>query len=358
MGSVFFMGKFGVDGGVDGSPSLTSIEICAGAGGQALGLERAGFHHLAVIEVEDWPVETLRVNREQAPGPLGTWPVFHMDVHDFDGKPYRNQVDLFAGGVPCPPFSIAGKQLGAEDERDLFPQALRLVDEIQPKAVLLENVKGLGQKRFDSYRAQIIERLEALGYTVHWELFQAADFGVPQLRPRFILVAIQNEYASAFDWPKPLSERRTVGDALRHLMGENGWPGADNWAARAQEVAPTLVGGSKKHGGPDVGPTRAREAWKKLGVKGSSIAEDAPGADFPVSDPENMPRLTVAMGGVIQGFPEDWKWMGGKTAQWRQVGNAFPPPMAEAIGKSIASALQDTATLRRPLIREDQHESA
>ena len=320
--------------------ALTSIEICAGAGGQALGLEAAGFHHLAVVEIEDWPVQTLRKNREEKEGPLGGWPVVHMDVHDFDGTPYRGKVDLFAGGVPCPPFSIAGKQLGADDERDLFPQALRLVAEIQPKAVMLENVKGLGQKRFDSYRQQIIDQLDELGYETHWELFQAADFGVPQLRPRFILVAIRKEFADHFEWPQPAAERKTVGEALHHLMGENGWPGVDDWANKANSVAPTLVGGSKKHGGADVGPTRSREAWKKLGVKGSSIAEDAPGPDFPVGDPDNMPRLTVAMGGVIQGFPENWEWMGGKTAQWRQVGNAFPPPMAQAIGESIRRCLE------------------
>lgn len=336
MGRVISM----ADTDVSRVPALTSIEICAGAGGQALGLEAAGFHHLAVIEIEDWPVETLRKNREEKSGPHGTWPVFHMDVHDFDGTPYRGQVDLFAGGVPCPPFSIAGKQLGADDERDLFPQALRLIEEIQPKAVLLENVKGLGQRRFDEYRERIIEKLDDLGYETHWELFQAADFGVPQLRPRFILVAIKREYAHYFEWPTPSPERKTVGEALHHLMSERGWPGAEEWARNADSVAPTLVGGSKKHGGADVGPTRAREAWRKLGVKGTSIAEEAPGPDFPVGDPEQMPRLTVAMGGVIQGFPEDWEWMGGKTAQWRQVGNAFPPPVAQAIGQSIRECLQ------------------
>ncbi|WP_169872692.1 DNA cytosine methyltransferase [Corynebacterium cystitidis] len=320
-------------------PSLTSIEICAGAGGQALGLERAGFDHAAVVEIEPWACETLRLNRGIDSGSEVQWPVYEMDVHDFDGTPWSGKIDLLAGGIPCPPFSIAGKQLGADDERDLFPEALRLVEEIDPPSVLLENVKGLGQKRFDSYRAQIIQRLNNLGYSVFWDLFQAADFGVPQLRPRFILVALKTEYEEYFAWPKQQVEQVPVGQALHHLMAENGWPGADQWAKQADTVAPTLVGGSKKHGGPDVGPTRAREAWRKLGVRGSSIAEEAPGPDFPVNDPGNLPRLTVAMGGVVQGFPEDWIWAGGKTAQWRQVGNAFPPQVAEAIGRAIASAL-------------------
>ena len=320
-----------------GSSTLTSFEICAGAGGQALGLERAGFHHAAVVEIDNWAAETLRLNRgSDCPHP---WNVLEMDVHDLDGTHWRNQIDLFAGGVPCPPFSIAGKQLGADDERDLFPQALRLIKEINPRAVMLENVKGLAQRRFDSYRAQILKELRNLGFKAHWDLIQAADFGVPQLRPRFILVALQEEIADAFEWPTPSAKRISVGEALHHLIGSRGWPGADEWARTASEVGPTLVGGSKKHGGPDVGPTRAKEAWRKLGIKGTSIAEEAPGPDFPMGDPENLPRLTVQMGGVVQGFPEDWIWAGGKTAQWRQVGNAFPPPVAEAIGLAVKRAL-------------------
>ncbi|WP_235933478.1 DNA cytosine methyltransferase [Corynebacterium qintianiae] len=313
------------------------MEICAGAGGQALGLERAGFTHDAVVEIDKWAAETLRLNRGSDTS--HPWNVLEMDVHNLDGTQWRDQIDLFAGGVPCPPFSIAGKQLGADDERDLFPQALRLIEEINPRAVMLENVKGLAQKRFDNYRNQIIERLTALGYRVFWDLFQAADYAVPQLRPRFILVALKNDLAMHFSWPEPSAHQVHVGPALHHLMAARGWPGADEWARNAAAVAPTLVGGSKKHGGADVGPTRAKEAWKKLGVKGTSIAEEAPGPDFPVDDPDILPRLTVQMGGVIQGFPEDWKWAGGKTAQWRQVGNAFPPPVAEAMGLAVKQAL-------------------
>ena len=114
---------------------LTSVEICAGAGGQALGLSMAGFHHLVLVEYEKEYCEVLKMNRPD-------WNVVCADVHDFDGTPYKG-VDLFAGGVPCPPFSAAGKQLGKDDERDLFPEAIRLIREIEPKAVMLENVRGI-----------------------------------------------------------------------------------------------------------------------------------------------------------------------------------------------------------------------
>mgnify|MGYP001941465655 CR=1 FL=1 len=316
---------------------FTSIELCAGAGGQALGLELAGFSHLAAVENDKWACETLRANRDHRYlAKAKRWNVQEMDLHDFDGGQFHG-VDLVAGGVPCPPFSVAGKQLGAEDDRDLFPKALEIVRDSNPKAVLLENVRGLSQPRFESYRAEIIEQLRQMGYSSSWKLLNSSDYGVPQLRPRFILVALKDEYAKYFSWPEPVASTPTVGQALFELMAANGWKGAATWAEGASKIAPTLVGGSKKHGGPDVGPTRARAAWARLGVKGSSIAEEALSEDAPV---DAVPRLTVAMGGVIQGFPSNWKFLGGKTAAWRQVGNAFPPPVARAIGERIAAALR------------------
>lgn len=315
---------------------LVSLEICAGAGGQALGLEQAGFRHVGAVENDEHACQTLRINRDHdGLAPEHRWNVMEMDVHDLDGRDYQG-IDLFAGGVPCPPFSIAGKQLGADDERDLFPKALEIVADARPRAVLLENVRGLSQPRFASYRKQILDRLNELGYYTEWHLIHAAEHGVAQLRPRFVLVAVEKKYEKGFVWPEANPNPPTVGEVLRDQMASNGWPGADAWAQRADGIGPTLVGGSKKHGGPDVGPTRAREGWAKLGVKGSSIAEEAPAPDFPLDE---MPRLTVKMGALIQGFPPEWEFYGRKTAAWRQVGNAFPPPVARALGLSIKNAI-------------------
>ena len=315
---------------------FTSLEICAGAGGQALGLEQAGFYHVCTVENDRDACNTLRLNRDNdLVAAKQRWNVREDDVHNLNGADFKG-VDLVAGGVPCPPFSIAGKQLGADDERDLFPKALEIIALADPKAVLLENVKGLSQPRFKNYRESVLNELYRLGYEPHWRLIYASEHGVPQLRPRFVLVAVKQEYAPFFHWPEPQGEAPTVGETLYAEMASQGWPGAESWAARANKIAPTLVGGSKKHGGPDVGPSRAREAWAKLGVKGSSIAEYPPAADDPVDQP---PRLTVAMGALIQGFPPEWKISGKKTAAWRQVGNAFPPPVARALGASILNAL-------------------
>jgi DNA (cytosine-5)-methyltransferase 1 len=313
---------------------LTCLEICAGAGGQSLGLEQAGFIHEAVVELDPDACETLRLNRG------AEWKVVEDDVHNLDGRPYTG-IDLFSGGVPCPPFSIAGKRLGQDDDRDLFPEALRLVRETRPRAVLLENVPGLATSRFGSYRAQVLAQLHTLGYQTWWDLVQASEHGVPQLRPRFVLVAMKDPWAGHFRWPEPSPyPPPTVGNTLRDLISAGGWPGADEWLDKARGTGPTIVGGSKKHGGPDLGPTRAREAWRKLGVDGLGIANEPPGPDFPIG---RLPKLTTRMVARIQGFPDTWGFSGRKTAAYRQVGNAFPPPVAKAMGEAIRDALNATA---------------
>ena len=311
---------------------LTALDLCTGAGGEAVGVEAAGFGCAAAVEIDPAACQTLRDNR---PG----WRVLEMDVHDFEGGDYSG-VDLVAAGVPCPPFSIAGKQLGHEDERDLFPEALRVIAGAKPAAVLLENVRGFAASKFDGYREWLVAELDRLGYGAVYDVLNASDYGVPQLRPRFVLVAIRHRYFPRFRWPETQGEPPTVGDTIGELMASGGWPGADRWREGAQGIAPTLVGGSKKHGGPDLGPTRARREWKALGVDGLGVWDGPPGPLFPA---DGMPRLTVEMCARIQGFPPDWRFAGRKTAAYRQVGNAFPPPVAQAVAESIAAALHGRA---------------
>lgn len=312
-------------------------EFCVGGGGQALGLEAAGFDCSLAVEIDAQCCTTLRLNRPQ-------WDVRQDDMRTFDASRWRN-VDLFAAGVPCPPFSIAGKQLGANDDRDMFPSALRLIETIRPRAVLLENVPGLASDKFSTYRKDLAESLRSLGYESDWKVLQAADFGVPQLRPRFILVALPLDKMRFFQWPEPQVRRVTVGDTLYDLMAARKWKGAANWKKQAQSIGPTIVGGSKRHGGPDLGPTRARKQWLQLSVDGSGVADDAPSEDFPV---DGFPRLTIRMAARIQGFPDFWKFSGRKTAAYRQVGNAFPPPVASAVGSAIADALDRKYPKRPP----------
>lgn len=306
---------------------LTCVEICAGAGGQAIGLDLAGFEHIALVEYEPEYCDVLKSNKPD-------WNVICADVHDFDGTPYKN-VDLFAGGVPCPPFSVASKQLGKDDERDLFPEAIRLIKEMMPKAVMLENVRGFLDPKFSEYREQILTAIKDLGYDVQIKLLNASDYGVPQLRPRVIIVGIRNDITSSFIYPQAQNDDApTVGETLENLMGANGWKQLDEWVAKANKIAPTIVGGSKKHGGPDLGPVRSRKAWAELGVNGNGIANEAPEADF-----VGMPKLTKEMIALLQGFPPEWDFGKRKTAACRMIGNAFPPPVAKAVGEEIKRCL-------------------
>lgn len=389
---------------------LTSIEICAGAGGQAIGLHQAGFKHLALVEIDKYAVKTLEWNVEHRQN--WSWEqrfcdVISDDVNNFRpipsemhpgsglNKPVkflgrqlrRGDLDLLAGGVPCPPFSHAGKQLGKDDERDLFPRMLELVDELHPKAVMIENVRGIKDAKFVDYRTYIEARLAGgrakrpetgleedfvgMGYEIcEWEVLEASDFGVPQLRPRAVLVAIRADVLGdiKFVWPTPAGGVYSVFAALEMSMKErykpyismggeiggiasgclNRWVREASKAALEKKdggIAPTLVGGSKKHGGADLGPSRAKAAWKTLGVSGMGVANNHEQGEKKKSQGRDLfgpggPMLTVEQAAIIQGFPEEWEFTGGKTAQYRQIGNAFPPPVAAAVGKAIADVLR------------------
>jgi DNA (cytosine-5)-methyltransferase 1 len=216
---------------------------------------------------------------------------------------------------------------------------IQFVDALRPKAVMFENVKGILSPRFDEYRLKLSDELNRLGYVSEWKILQASHFGVPQYRPRAILVAMQRKHWTNFAWPigKPTSS--TVGAKLKKLMGANNWSGLDDWRNRANAIAPTIVGGSKKHGGPDLGPARSKQAWLELGVDGSKIAEAAPAKFF-----MGTPQLTTQMVARLQDFPADWKFFGPKTVAYRQIGNAFPRSVAFAVAVQIKIALGGAAS--------------
>jgi DNA (cytosine-5)-methyltransferase 1 len=298
-------------------------------------LEQAGIAPVALVEMDVAACQTLRANRPH-------WNVHEGDVRAVNGRAFRG-VDILAGGVPCPPFSIAGHRLGSEDERDLFPEMLRLAQEAAPAALLVENVAGFAWGRFDAYRSAFLKELGKLGYISSWKIIQAAAFGVPQLRPRFILVALRPRAARRFRWPDKTSTPQSVGATLRDLMAARGWPGAERWIERASGIAPTLAGGSRKHGGPDLGPTRAKRQWASMGIDALGVADEPPPPDFPL---DGTPKLTVRMVARLQGFPDSWEFVGRKTAAYRQIGNALPPPVAAAVGGAIHAAIHGVLARR------------
>ncbi|GII94863.1 DNA cytosine methyltransferase [Sinosporangium siamense] len=359
----------------------TSVEICAGAGGQALGLHNAGFRHRALIEFDPHACRTLESNLDKLGG-AEVCKVHELDLKNFTRRPKTRQeqfdiedlgfepgeITLLAGGVPCPPFSLAGKQLGRDDERDLFPVMLDMAEALQPRAIMIENVRGLLEPshRFAGYRAEIIRTLSMMGYvSSEWALVEARNFGVPQLRPRAILIAIREEDSPYFSKELPKGDPKnvvTVAEALKESMhqrlkalGSEGKRLYKQWLEKAESgsIAPTLVGGSKKHGGADLGPSRAKKAWEALGIDGHGVADEELKDKARDLLGERGIKLTVSQAAIIQGFPPDWEFSGRKTAAYRQVGNAFPPPVAEAMGRAIIEALRRSDAKEEPPVSAD-----
>ncbi|MFC4035746.1 DNA cytosine methyltransferase [Streptomyces polygonati] len=312
---------------------FSSLEICSGAGAQALGLERAGFDPVMLIDSKDVACKTVIRNRPH-------WDVRCLDVVDFDPAehPETYDVDLLSGGLPRVKAAAAVGPTEDDPERNLLRAAIWLLTSVRPKALLLENVPALVEK--DEYaedRSWITKELAHAGYTAYWKVLNASEFGVPQNRKSGFLIALAEPFHAAFSWPEP-SDRPapTVGETLGASMAAHGWPGAERWAKQADRIGPALVGGSDHRGGGDLGPTGSKRAWAALGVDGNSLANELPNADFPA---DAVPKLTVRQAAMIQCIPEDWIIEGRKTAAYRQIGHAMPPPLAEAVGRAVASAL-------------------
>ncbi|MFF4163467.1 DUF6339 family protein [Streptomyces sp. NPDC001741] len=315
-------------------PRLRSVEVCAGCGAQALGLERAGFDPVLLVDSKQDACSTIKANRPN-------WDVVCMDIAEF--RVFKRQdvigVDLLSGGLPRVKSSASGGRDEDTDERAVLRATINLARVIRPKAVLLENVPDLVESpHFEADRLWIAETLATAGYGCYWAVLNAADFGVPQNRRSGFLVALQEPYRSRFAWPLPVEGKTPlVGQVLKPSMSARGWPGAEGWAKRAHRLAPALVGGSDRRGGADLGPTGSKRAWEALGVDGSSLGNEPPGPDFPVG---GLPKLTVEQAALVQSIPEGWLFNGGKTSRYRQIGHAMPPPLATAVGQAVAAALR------------------
>ncbi|KJC62859.1 hypothetical protein TZ00_18330 [Agreia bicolorata] len=304
------------------------MDISGGAGGLSLGLEEAGFTPLLVVEANPDARETIRANRD--------WPIEPVMSEFLAEGLASRRVTLFAGNVSSAGISVAGVSQEAY-ARVEYMQILGLIRRIRPTAVLLINVSGLMSARFAKLRAEIDGILVDDGYRPAWSVLDSADYGLAQSRRRAVLVAIQADAFSRFVWPAPIGPPPSVGEALLPLMSANSWPGAKQWARLARGVAPTIVGGSKLHGGADLGPSRTKDIWYSLGVDGSGIADKPPSPDMPI---RASPRLTNPMLAALQGFPDNWIFEGKKTSVYRQIAGAFPPPTAVAIGRELMEALR------------------
>lgn len=310
---------------------LTAFELCAGGGGQAAGLAKAGFRHVGLLEREKAPCKTLRA----VFGPEHVIEASLVGYEPGDVGP----IDLLAGGVPCQPFSQAGEQNGEHDDRDLFPEALRLVKRLRPRAVMLENVRGILFASNDGYRARILSKLSRMGYRWDWWELNCADFGVPQRRRRAILVAFREPAAWAY-----FRRLKSVGDfaeepvtmavALESYLRSRGFDPTPELIERMQQVAPTVIGGSLQKQSSDLGQEKTRKEWIEMGFVGKRWGVAAPGHEH-VGDV--MP--TNEMMALLQAFPSGWPFQGKPRDVNRQIANAFPTPVAFRLGLAVAEAL-------------------
>lgn len=322
----------------------TDIELFAGAGGLALGLEQAGFDGLAYVEMNDDACETLRRNR---PG----WNVIEGDVHEIDFRRYDGQVDLVSGGFPCQAFSMAGKRLGFGDIRGtLFAEVIRCANETHPKMLLMENVKGLlshdGGRTFETIRHEV----EKAGYSLQWKILNASYHGVGQARERIVMIGIRDDLSGkiSFEYPEPDDRQMTLRDALDGVPDSPGVsysekkakvldlvPPGGCWIDLPQDIAREYMKSSYDSPGGKRGMAR-RLSWDRPCL---TLTTSPSQKQTERCHPDETRPLTVREYARVQSFPDDWEFAGGIGSQYRQIGNAVPVEMARRIGVQIVKAL-------------------
>lgn len=321
---------------------VTAVELFAGAGGLALGLELAGIKTLEYIEFDKACCETLRANRPE-------WNVVCDDIHNVDFKAYRGKVDIVTGGFPCQAFSFAGKKLGFEDTRGtLFHEFARCVKEINPKIFLAENVKGLVAHDKGRTLSTIIDVFEDLGYTTQHQVLNAAYHGVGQKRERIVIIGIRNDLNIQFTYPKPEEKMTTLRQALKDCPPSIGEeysekkrkvlelvPPGGCWVDLPEEVAKVYMGKSYYSGGGRRGMAR-RISWDEPSL---TLTCSPSQKQTERCHPDETRPFTVREYARIQSFPDDWKFCGGITDQYKQIGNAVPVEMARRIGVELKKAI-------------------
>lgn len=330
----------------------TSIELFAGAGGLALGLEQAGFEHLLLSELNKDACATLRVNRPQ-------WNVIEGDVANIDFREFEGKVDLLTGGFPCQAFSFAGKRLGFEDARGtLFFEFARAVKEVQPLVCVGENVRGLLQHENGKTIAGMISVLEDLGYTViPPKLLKAIFYNVPQKRERVLIVGLRKDANLKFNWPLENNKIYALRDALKagDLFDTDVPKSAGQAYPKSKKEIMDLVppGGYWRDLPVDLQKSYMKGSFHLTGGKtgmARRISWDEPCLTLTCSPaqkqterchPDETRPFTVREYARIQTFVDDWKFEGPLTSQYAQIGNAVPVNLAKSVGMEIVKTLNE-----------------
>ncbi len=338
--------------------NYTSLELFAGAGGLAIGMEKAGFDSMLLNEIDKDACKTLRTNRPQ-------WNVVEGDVSQVNFSAYQDKVDILAGGFPCQAFSYAGKKLGFEDTRGtLFFEFARAVQETNPKVILAENVRGILKHDHGKTIETITSIIDELGYTlVSPRVLKAIFYQVPQKRERLIIVGIRKDLAPQveFCWPSPYSRIMTMKDALKagELFATDvpASPG-QTYPKRKAEILSLIPQGGYWRDLPDELQQEYMQKSYFLGGGKTGMARrlawDEPSLTLTCAPaqkqterchPEETRPLTVREYARVQTFPDDWSFSGSLTAQYKQIGNAVPVNLAYAISRSLIELLNDIEKL-------------
>lgn len=399
--------------------TLKTVELFAGAGGLAIGMAKAGFDHHTVVEWDSNAVDTLRRNQTDGVWPARDWRIYSGDVHEFDFRELRDEVQIVSGGPPCQPFSVGGKHGGQNDRRNLWPEAVRAVREIRPQAFVFENVKGLLRQRWANWFQYIVRQLKyptvlprgdedwqdhdahlqdletsgkfgGLRYNVIFKLLNAADYGAPQRRERVVIVGVRSDLGVEYHFPHTTHSE----DALLY----DKWVSGDYWERHRVPKSkrlemPQRLRGRIERLAPIFRPMEG-EAWRtvrdaigdlpriNVGQTSRKIANHFlnPGArSYPghTGSPWDEPAKTLKAGdhGVpggentlrledgsvryfsvrecarLQTFPDDWTFEGSWTESMRQLGNAVPAALAEAVGRHLAEVITPVSELSTALDR-------
>lgn len=319
---------------------ITVVELFAGAGGLALGLEKAGLKTILLNEIERDCVDTLKRNRPH-------WNVVHSDVSKVDFSPWKGKVDVVTGGFPCQAFSHAGKRLGFEDTRGtLFYEFARAVKEIQPKLFWAENVAGLKTHDHGKTLDVMLSVLQSLGYNVQYKILNAVNYSVPQKRQRIIIIGTKS--GIEFEYPDPHKKMVNIKEALKDVPNSPGVaysekrkkvlslvPPGGSWVNLPIEIQKEFMGKSFHSSGGRRGMAR-RISWDEPSL---TLTTSPSQKQTERCHPEETRPFTVREYARIQTFPDDWEFVGGISSQYKQIGNAVPVKLAEEIGKQIVKAL-------------------
>lgn len=333
------------------------LELFAGAGGLAVGMEKAGLKCVALNEIDKHACETLRTNRPN-------WNVYEGDIKNFSFFSYHNQVDVVTGGFPCQAFSYAGKRLGFEDARGtLFYEFARVVKEVNPPICIGENVKGLLSHDNGKTLQGMISILDEIGYNVvPVEVLKAINYKVPQKRERLILVGTRKDIDVKYEYPKPYKKIYNLKDALKKgdlfdtdVPKSNGVkypeskknvldlvPPKGYWRDLPLEIQKDFMGASFYLGGGKTGMAR-RIGWDEpcLTLTCSPAQKQTERCH-----PDETRPFTVREYARIQTFPDNWHFSGPISQQYKQIGNAVPVNLGREIGYSIIKFLNDYYRIR------------